>query len=354
MEEIVKTTKICTKCGEEKNVSEFGKRKNVKDGLRSNCKTCERKYSKIYHYKKQENIKKEKEIYYIEHKDEIENNKKNEAFKIENIKNNITHKICVCCQLDKNITEFTKSKKHKYGYLNKCKTCNKLNKKNTEKQKEYRKRNRNKINERKLKYYYKNKENILKKQKLKRLENPEFYLEKRKLREGVNKAKPKIIKTEKTCAICNATLPIQNFNKSTNSSDGYKYLCRECSKKQIKEWRKNNPTYELNKRKTDVLYKLKQNVRHRINSYMKNVGLRKSTKSFNTVGCSSDFLKTYIENLFIENMSWDNYGVNGWHIDHIIPLSSAKTEGEIIKLCHYTNLQPLWAKDNLQKGDKIS
>ncbi len=52
-------------------------------------------------------------------------------------------------------------------------------------------------------------------------------------------------------------------------------------------------------------------------------------------------------------MSWDNHTKYGWHIDHIIPLASAKTEEELKSLCHYTNLQPLWAKENLSKGAKI-
>jgi hypothetical protein len=51
-------------------------------------------------------------------------------------------------------------------------------------------------------------------------------------------------------------------------------------------------------------------------------------------------------------MTWDNYGK--WHMDHIYPLSLAKTTEEIEKLCHYTNLQPLWAVDNIRKGNKIS
>jgi hypothetical protein len=59
----------------------------------------------------------------------------------------------------------------------------------------------------------------------------------------------------------------------------------------------------------------------------------------------------YLGDLFTEKMNWDNYGE--WHIDHIIPLSSANTEEEIYKLCHYTNLQPLWAEDNIKKSNKI-
>ena len=72
------------------------------------------------------------------------------------------------------------------------------------------------------------------------------------------------------------------------------------------------------------------------------------------IGISFDELKIYLESKFIEGMTWSNYGFNGWHIDHIIPLSSAENEEEIYKLCHYTNLQPLWAEENLKKGKKIN
>jgi hypothetical protein len=58
-----------------------------------------------------------------------------------------------------------------------------------------------------------------------------------------------------------------------------------------------------------------------------------------------------MEAKFVDGMNWDNIGE--WHIDHIIPLSSAETEQETIKLCHYTNLQPLWAFDNLSKGNSL-
>lgn len=71
----------------------------------------------------------------------------------------------------------------------------------------------------------------------------------------------------------------------------------------------------------------------------------------NLLGCSVEFLKQHLEKQFKNGMSWENHGK--WHIDHIIPLASAKTQEKIEYLCHYTNLQPLWAKDNQSKGAKI-
>ena len=88
-----------------------------------------------------------------------------------------------------------------------------------------------------------------------------------------------------------------------------------------------------------------------MNNFLKSKNINKKNKTFNIVGCSPEFLKEYLEKKFIGGMSWDNKG--DWHIDHIIPLSSAKTEEEIYKLCHYTNLQPLWSEDNLKKGNKM-
>ena len=69
------------------------------------------------------------------------------------------------------------------------------------------------------------------------------------------------------------------------------------------------------------------------------------------MGCSPEFLKEHLQSKFKDGMNWDNYG--SWHIDHIIPLSSAKTTEEFNTLCHYTNLQPLWASENLSKGKKM-
>jgi hypothetical protein len=70
------------------------------------------------------------------------------------------------------------------------------------------------------------------------------------------------------------------------------------------------------------------------------------------LGCSIPELKTYLESKFQEGMSWENWGIYGWHIDHIIPLDAFNLTNreEFLKACHYTNLQPLWAEENLKKG----
>lgn len=112
-----------------------------------------------------------------------------------------------------------------------------------------------------------------------------------------------------------------------------------------------NNEYKRNRKLNDPIFKLTINVRGRLYEYLKIKSIIKSKKTFDIVGCSPPQLKEYLENKFTDNMSWENYGE--WHIDHIIPLSTAKTEEDLYKLCYYTNLQPLWAKDNLAKSNKL-
>jgi hypothetical protein len=150
---------------------------------------------------------------------------------------------------------------------------------------------------------------------------------------------------------------LNNPDNRKKSDKLYREKNLETIKLRKKVWRTNNPEYQTQyekKRKSiDFLFKLNKSVRGRIYKFLKLNNIIKTNRTFDIVGCSPEFLKEHIENQFIEEMSWDNYGFYGWHIDHIIPLSSAKTEEEVYRLCHYTNLQPLWAKDNLSKGDKI-
>jgi hypothetical protein len=99
------------------------------------------------------------------------------------------------------------------------------------------------------------------------------------------------------------------------------------------------------------MYNIARSVRSRLRRFLKSKNVTKKNKTFDIVGCTPQFLKEYLEAQFTNGMSWDNR--SEWHIDHIIPLSSVKTEDELYKLCHYKNLQPLWAEDNLKKSNKI-
>lgn len=171
-------------------------------------------------------------------------------------------------------------------------------------------------------------------------------------------------------------LTIKNwYSKNPEYNRNYYLNNTELINKQNKEWYENNKEKhrENNKkwveknrgrmkqyfndrikkqRKSEPLKKLIFNVRSRVYIFLKSKNITKNNPTFNIVGCSPKFLKEHIEKQFTEGMSWDLMG-KYIHIDHIIPLSSAKTEEEIYKLCHYTNLQPLWAEENLKKSSKI-
>ena len=110
--------------------------------------------------------------------------------------------------------------------------------------------------------------------------------------------------------------------------------------------------YQANRRESDPIFRLKSNMRSLIGMALNNAGHNKSSRTAEILGCDYDFFKAYIEQRFLPGMGWHNR--SGWHLDHIIPVASAKTEKQILKLNHYTNFRPLWAKDNLSKGDKMT
>lgn len=122
-----------------------------------------------------------------------------------------------------------------------------------------------------------------------------------------------------------------------------------------KQYRENNKEYykeySKERRKTDPLFKMSHNLRDRTYKAFKSKGYSKNTKTQEMLGVDWEVCKQHIEKQFTEGMNWDNQGE--WQIDHIIPLASANNEKELMKLCHYRNLQPLWAEDNLVKKDKI-
>lgn len=188
----------------------------------------------------------------------------------------------------------------------------------------------------------------------------------------------------KTCNRCKIEKVESEFNKNSLSKDGLRHYCRECQrnmgkvysekkgdelKEKKKVWKlentdklkesrqkyylKHSKKFSLKsseKYRTDTLYRLKQLLRKRLRDILRSKQIEKNVHAIDILGCSPLKLKEHLEKQFKDGMSWDNQGL--WHIDHKIPLASGNTEELIIKLFHYTNLQPLWAIDNMKKGSK--
>jgi hypothetical protein len=236
-------------------------------------------------------------------------------------------KICSKCKEEKELCEFSKSSNRKDGYQSQCKNCKKEWKLNNrehvlEYNKNYNQKNKEKLNGYKKKWEQSNSKQISNFQK--------NYREK-------NKEK------------------LNEYQKKWKESNSEKV--KESQKKHQKEWYLKNKKI-LNekiklKKLTNPIFSISCSVRKRMSEYLRKNNILKKNKTFEIVGLNPIELSHYLESKFTEGMSWDNYGKYGWHIDHIIPLSSAKTEKELYKFCHYTNLQPLWAFDNLSKGSKI-
>jgi DNA-nicking Smr family endonuclease len=189
----------------------------------------------------------------------------------------------------------------------------------------------------------------------------------------------------KQCTKCKEFKELDQFSKDSKRKDGLQYNCKQCNKSYVEankeiiaerqrlyreenfeklsknqqEWYRNNKerklatnnAYKKKRRKEDPLFVLKENLSSRLNKAFK--GLSKTRTTLDLLGCSIEEAKAHIEDQFQPGMSWDNYRYENWHIDHKVPLSSAKNKEELEKLCHYKNLQPLWTLDNILKGAKI-
>jgi len=172
----------------------------------------------------------------------------------------------------------------------------------------------------------------------------------------------------KVCFKCKEEKTLDQFFANKFLRDGVTTWCRDCTKKSNKKWHDNNVEYHrglnnehylLHKKEkhakrmerlhTDPKARLIHHLRSRLNAFF---GGKKPAHTMDLVGCSLEVLKAHIESLFTDGMTWGNYGE--WHVDHIIPMAKIDLANpeSIWKICHYTNLQPLWAKDNLTKGSK--
>ena len=184
----------------------------------------------------------------------------------------------------------------------------------------------------------------------------------------------KNFKDSKICGKCNVEKLFIEFTKHKLGKYGLQSACKECRNEKAKEYRENNKekikevskqykennkeyhkeynTEYFKKRKlNDPLFKFKCNLRSLICISIRGKGYKKNSKTFNILGCEYSFFMKYMEAQFKDGMTWENHGE--WHIDHITPMYAAQTEEETLELNHYTNLQPLWAAENLFKSNKI-
>lgn len=207
-------------------------------------------------------------------------------------------KTCSKCKITKDYSEFYRKSASKDGYRSECKKCN------NEFSKKY-----------KVKWYIENKERLK--------DNLDI--------DNIRKYHKEYYKNNKE--------KIREYHKD------YK----EDNKERINQWRKK---YRDDKFNSDPVYKLSHNIRSLISNSIKKMNFLKSKKTQSILGCSFEEFKSYIESQFQEGMSWENQG--DWHLDHKTPISWAKSEEMVLELNHYTNFQPLWAKDNLSKGNKWS
>ena len=144
--------------------------------------------------------------------------------------------------------------------------------------------------------------------------------------------------------------------KSTRKiySEANKIKLKEYSKQYFQKNKHKIYNYINNRCKIDPQYKLSLSLRRRLRCALKKA--YKNGSAVEDLGCSIHELKTYLESKFQSGMSWGNWNYEGWHIDHIKPLSSfdLTDRNQFLQACHYTNLQPMWAKDNLSKGNRIT
>ena len=148
--------------------------------------------------------------------------------------------------------------------------------------------------------------------------------------------------------------------------------CFECPKTEVyarglcdacyRRWRYHNipGVYEKQKlrkrhqRRLNIQFKLAVNLRGRLGRYTN--GTVKGGSAVSDLGCTLEELKRHLESQFVDGMNWTNWSRDGWHIDHIKPLSSfdLTDRDQFVKAAHFTNLRPLWAKDNLSKWAKLN
>lgn len=268
-------------------------------------------------------------------------------------------KICKKCNNEKELSLFSKDKANKDGYTTYCKECLKL------KSKKYQDENKEKVKDRRKEFYNENKDIILEKAKKYHIRNKD--IRNKKNREYTENNKEKIKESRKEYYLSNRDEILEKAKLKYKEEDISDEKREEKNERNRLRYSKNKT--EINKKrkethheriKYDIVYRLSINVKTSIRESLKSSGYRKCKKSEEILGITINEFKIYLESKFESWMTWENRGLYngelnyGWDIDHKIPLASAKTEYELLKLCHYTNLQPLCSKVNRDiKRDRL-
>lgn len=196
---------------------------------------------------------------------------------------------------------------------------------------------------------------------------------------------------DKKCSKCEKIKALEDFPKNKKCADGRRGTCKECTYSQdrissrkyyqnnkekiakknqayrennkekmadlFKKWATKNKAHIARKRRerisSDPLFKAVATLRRRLNKAIKSNQWSHSGSFQSYIGCSQEQFFAHIQSKFKPGMTWENHGINGWHLDHIIPLSSAKSLDELYALSHFSNIQPLWAIDNIKKSDNM-
>lgn len=286
-------TKICNKCGLEKNIEEFRKQRNQ-------CRQCERNYTREYRHKNYEKCLEKSRIWKLNNKEKIkEYNKRRKKYNYE-------------------ITTDRKIYMKKY--------MKKWREKNKEHIKEYKRNQYRKLVD----------------------ENPELM--KQKTHSKYEKNKKKILESNKKWKEKNREKYLKSLKeyyiKNQDKIKAYREKYRD-------KKRKIDRVQQKLKRSTDSVYKLKIQIRNRINCCIKRKGYNKNSKTEQIIGCDYKTFINYLLNTYKNNYGCEWDGKEKVHIDHIVPLATATTEEEVIKLNRFSNLQLLKAKDNLHKSSKL-
>lgn len=166
------------------------------------------------------------------------------------------------------------------------------------------------------------------------------------------------------CKECRRAIARKHYaaNKDAYAASGKQYRNRhsevirakkaEYVSKNRQATTKRQAAWAMERRQRDEVFALKCRIRSMLGDCFRNGGYTKNARAAEILGCDWVFLMAHIERQFDKGMAWAKMG-SEIHIDHIVPLATAKTEEDVIRLNHFTNLRPMWAEDNLSKGAKV-